>query len=272
MGEQLRQYTIEVGDTLHGIAESHRLAGWMALYFAPCNQAFRVQYPNPFRLPVGATLSIPETAGEQHAVLGQLLEWFQSVKRKLPPLRSAQLEWLRSHELRLCRLAGDDRSPDNLTALVRDLAASTHQAIGLLKLADQGMSAANLQLAREALLQHRLDSQHDASLMLNLTARAANEVVWVVGESEARVWCDLGVRSSWARPVLDMLRTDPTQPPSASALCVLIGKLKSNLLFAADGVMKSLDVTIDGVSYELKNLVRLEAEEADEAAPEGDTP
>lgn len=248
------------GDTLESVAQAYAVAGTHALYFCASNYAFRLNYPDPERIQDGALIHIPVTVDEQRTALVHCSNVLDQVKRTLFNLRAQQLAFLTEPEGSISTNASDDNPI--LLPLIVEITRATLSAIKLLKLTDNGMSAANFMLARESLQQRPPTTYEQGFQLMTLCKRAAQDVIWLIPRVAAEGLCDMASPNFWASRVVTTTTTGGASLKSMrDENSKVIQQLVKNNLYAMDTVLRSLDTRVFNISIEMKALAQTQVEE-----------
>lgn len=246
------------GDTLESVAQAYAIAGTHALYFCASNYTFRLNYPDPERIQDGALIHIPVTVEEQRTALVHCSNVLDQVKRTLLNLRAQQLAFLTEPEGSVSTNVPDD-NPILLPLIVK-IIRTTLSAIELLKLTDNGMSAANFMLARESLQQRPPKTYEQGFQLMTLCKRAAQDVIWLVPPVAAERLCDMASPSFWASRVVITTHGAGLTKLLDERVRVMQQLYKNNLSMM-DTVLRSLDTRLFNISMEMKALAETQIEE-----------
>jgi len=236
-------HEIEIGDTLESVARTFGLSGWQGLYFAPTNTAFRDRYPSPWRIPIGAVISLPASTEEQRFALTERTRLLDLVRRSAMRI---------GREQALALAADSPAATPPLARMTRRVADTTLDAIQLLKAADGGSSLSNWALARDAARRWPLSGQPECASLLSLLARAAESVCWGIPEQTAQAWCDAANPSFWGKSLVMLLgRREQRMDLDATLPALRIAQQA-----AVSRTLQQIDSLHGGVVTELGRLAR----------------
>ena len=248
----MSEHIICAGETLSSVAGAYGLSGWQGLYYAEVNQAFRQRHPDPWYIPIGIAIAIPESAPEQQDVLARRIHVFAALERDVRQLGSEQGALLASK----AAPAPPRAEPAALGEITRGLVATTLRAIRLLKAAERGSSRANLALAEDALGRWPLAARNECASLLTLLTRAAESVPWAIPAGAARSWCDAGSPNYWAKCLFPTINGQGAFEPER-----LLTILRGAQQIALANVMQQLGSLRVGAIMESSRLARLQATE-----------
>lgn len=168
------------------------------------------------------SFELPSEAETRRSALIAHQRLLDQVRREARHLLDRQCAGLRDPAL---------AEPSRLTAF---LVETTLEAIRLLKADDAGMSRANWALARDAAQRHPPVDIASSALLLDLLARAAEDVVWGIPAAVAHPWCHARNPDFWGRAISGLLE-------SRSIDSGLLAMLEASCRQAGDAVARTLD-------------------------------
>ncbi len=169
-----RQHCLQAGESLPLVAERYDLPGWQSLYFSGCNLTFRQQHPDPWNLPEGAVLSIPELGDEQRQVLTWRMGMLERIEKDVSAAAREQIDSLQGLKLELA--GGAEGQRPMLGRVLATVVRSTVNAMHMVKFFEAGMSTQNGFLALDAAARWDLSDLGQAAGLANLLGRAADGI------------------------------------------------------------------------------------------------
>lgn len=254
-GRVMADHLMAMGETLAEVAESCGASGWQGVYYAEVNQEFRVRHPDPWDIPPGARILIPDSTAEQRVALLARIRTLETLIAEAAAIGAEQLALLRTD---LARTALDDPERQ-LGPFIRGLASSILGSIRLLKAPESGGDRASLALTGEALQRWALTTRSECASLLTLLAGAGRGVSWVVPQVLARGWCDAASPNFWAKPLVPVVSGLGWAQGQAAVLLSVLHRAQE---VAYAGVLHQLQSLRTTAMMELNRLGRLEEEGA----------
>ncbi len=229
-----RQHCLQAGESLPLVAERYDLPGWQSLYFSGCNLTFRQQHPDPWNLPEGAVLSIPELGDEQRQVLTWRMGMLERIEKDVSAAAREQIDSLQGLKLELA--GGAEGQRPMLGRVLATVVRSTVNAMHMVKFFEAGMSTQNGFLALDAAARWDLSDLGQAAGLANLLGRAADGIVWGIEPATAQTWCDANSPQFWGVPLLRALNRGGVGVDAMQ----LINTLQGNCRLASTNVSREL--------------------------------
>lgn len=247
-------YCLQDGDSLPLVAENHGLPGWQTLYFAGCNLQFRINNPNPWNLPSGVVIRIPELTDEHRQILRWRMGMLQAITKDVENLLNEQLRLIGEAKLALAKGAN---SPMVVTAIsgrvTTDMARTTLRAMHMLKFYEAGMSAQNSALVMDALNNWNSTDPVHAARLVTVLKRATDGIVWGIEPNTAQAWCDPNASFFWGVPLIRAINGI-----GSGNMMQLLKSLQGNLQNAGSSVLRELKGMRSAANSELGRLVNMD--------------
>ncbi|MBK1705561.1 hypothetical protein [Halochromatium glycolicum] len=194
----MTRHLIQATESLSTLAATYQLSGWQGLYFAAVNSAFRQQFPDPWAIPQGAEIAIPESALEQQAALSLRQAQLEGLEKQVNTLADKQRQLL----LAPFGTTGPSAPQAVMSSVIHSVVSTATEAISLLKAPDWRCSHRDHDLLSDALQRWVLGDAEAAASLLSLLTRAARGVPWCLPATNAQAWCDPSCPLFWAKPLI----------------------------------------------------------------------
>jgi hypothetical protein len=245
------EHVLRPGEPLTAVAERYQVSGWQGLYFAGSNHGFRQLHPDPWCLPPGASITIPDSVAEQLSVLAWRQRYLDSQEQGVRRLAAEQATSLSEH-------VHGSSSRDAvllMSTLTRSVVSTTVRAITLLKTPDYNARHTDLRLLEDALGRWSLTKSSECASLLSMLARSAKGLPWLISGVAARAWCDAGSPNFWAKLLYRFPRqADPSSDNIRRSLSVILRAHQA----ASANVLQNLGALRTGAVMEANHLARLE--------------
>jgi hypothetical protein len=245
------EHVLRPGETLNAVAERYQVSGWQGLYFADSNRGFRQLHPDPWCLPVGVSIKIPDSIPEQLSSLAWRKHSLESQERGVRRLAAEQARFLSEQVHRSSSRDGALL----MSALTRSVVSTTMRAITLLEARDYNARHTDLNLLEDALGRWPLIRPSECASLLSMLARASIDLPWSISGVAARAWCDAGSPNYWAKLLQSLLRQpDPGSDNIRRSLPLMMRAHQT----ASAHVLQNLGALRTGAVMEANHLARLD--------------
>lgn len=253
-----KTHSIKPGQTLTAIAKDYQIAGWQALYFAPCNKDFRRRNPNPDRIPAGGKIIIPIDPIQQKEAIRKRIANLRACRKEAHQLWKKEEQVIDNHFKKIKGTAEKVDAAATVALILNSLARLTYKGFQVMKLSDEALEAANKKAAKEALGSRATTHGRDnTALVIASMKKESTSTVWLITKTVAQSWCDITSPSFWANTVSNLLGGKSWSRSVMEKPEDLHRKMKQRLQKSSLQVFSSLDKKIHEAEKEMRAIPAL---------------